>query len=304
MTRVLALLAVAFILLGTRCLRADDDSGINRELPRGFGWFIGDVLIEGATVDVEQRFQLDPASLPRPGPVTYWLDLRSVTIDQDEIGGTLRRYRVSLEYQTFYSPLEPKRMTVPGITLGFVAGEERIERNFGDWTFVTSPLREIMAPTHAAALRPDAALSVINTKPAQIRAAVFGGLAVLALVALAWHRAWWPFRRRAARPFTQAVLRIKELAQRGHFPAYCDALRTLHRALDQTNGRRVLADDLGDVLAAHPMLAPAAGDLPAFFAASRSVFFDRAKADIPAGFGFAELGALARRLAAAERIRP
>ncbi|MDO9425759.1 MAG: nonribosomal peptide synthetase MxaA, partial [Methylobacterium sp.] len=83
--------------------------------------------------------------------------------------------------------------------------------------------------------------------------------------------------------------------------AYGDALRALHRGLDATDGRRVLADDLPGFLARHPAYRPDAAGLADLLSASRLAFFGPGPAAARAALPWPHLEALARRLAAAER---
>jgi mxaA protein len=69
-------------------------------------------------------------------------------------------------------------------------------------------------------------------------------------------------------------------------------------------GHRLLAEDLGEFLAAHPELGQKSAEIERFFASSRSVFFAD---DVSAGIAAlppSELSALAARLASLERSAP
>ena len=51
--------------------------------PRDIGYFVGDLIRAEITLIVDGGASIDPASLPRPGSITYWLDIRSVDVRQD-----------------------------------------------------------------------------------------------------------------------------------------------------------------------------------------------------------------------------
>ena len=55
--------------------------------PRPFGYFLGDLVRAQVDIVVEPGFALQAASLPRPGAITYWLDLRTVAVTQASVGG-------------------------------------------------------------------------------------------------------------------------------------------------------------------------------------------------------------------------
>ena len=232
----------------------------------------GDVLPVTATLQVDAELELDPASLPRPGPVTYWLDLRSVTLEEDTVADGQRTIVLGLRYQTFYAPLEPKEMKVPAVALELIGGGGRVSLDIPDWSFVTSPIREIMAPSTPAAMAPDSRIGVIDTYPAQMRAIAGLVVGLLALVALAWHRGIGPFARRS-RPFALAAGQVRRLMRKDPAAGYRAALLSLHRAFDAAFGRRLLAGDVDAFVAGRPSFGGLATELAAFFAASRALFF-------------------------------
>ncbi|MFD1355738.1 nonribosomal peptide synthetase MxaA, partial [Methylorubrum suomiense] len=80
-----------------------------------------------------------------------------------------------------------------------------------------------------------------------------------------------------------------------------EALLVLHRAVDATAGRRVLADDLPLFLDRHPAFRGQADDLARFFAASRRAFFGRETEAAARTLPLPEIETLLARLAAAER---
>ncbi len=293
-------LALPLMLLPSAAVLAQEPA-VTVATPQHHGWWIGDVLPITATLRVDPGIDLDPSSLPRPGPVTYWLDLRSVAIERDAVEAGQRTIVLGLEYQTFYTPLEPKEMTVPAVPLDFVGGGgARSSLELSSWSFVTSPIREIMEASTPAAMAPDSRLSVIDTFPAQMRAA--GGLVVclLALLALAWHHGIGPFARRS-RPLASAAGQVRRLMRKEQAESYRAALLVLHRALDATFERRLLADDVGTFLARRPRFGGLGEELSAFFSASRALFFGAGDGEAHRRMPPQDLVRLANRLAAAER---
>lgn len=300
------------LVLGALCFFAGSVTAAARvvslavEEPRTFGYFEADVLRREAVLTVTAGDRIDPASLPRPGPVNYWLELRSADLDvRSESSET--QYRLRLEYQAFYSALDPRKLTIPGFTLRVTGAEGDAEARVPSWSFVVSPLRELFpgaqaeAP-EAVALQPDAAPRLVSTDLAR-NAVLAAALAALAsLVLLARHMAWWPFRAHQRRPFTEAARFLrshaKHLAGAGGYRA---AMLKLHRAFDLAAGRRVLPDDLAAFLGEHPEFAPMAGEIERAFASSREAFFggdvDGARALMPVP----ELTQLVARLGEAER---
>lgn len=265
---------------------AQTEPGIRAENPHGYGWWLGDVLVQRIRVGLPQGVAIDPASLPKPRAVDYWLDLREVT--SREIPGGIE---LTLRWQNFYSALEPQAREVPGAPIRLTDGTEA---HLPGFRFVTSPIRPLAAPSTPDQLLPDPVYHLIDLNPNRIGLAASGLAALASFLALAWHQAWGPFRRRADRPFTRAARLIARLPG-------ADATgrrRQLHRAFDAAFGRVLIGAELPQFLRARPEFQPVAERLGTFFAQSDAAFFGRAQ-DLPDG----DVAPLARDLARIERGR-
>ncbi|MBS7586762.1 nonribosomal peptide synthetase MxaA [Ancylobacter defluvii] len=275
--------------------------------PRPFGHVIGDRLTLSADIVLDVPFQLDPASLPRARPLNYWLELTDVRLTDRGTSGDAQRYALNLTYQIFYAPLEPKRLDIPPLQLLATDGERRVEFVVPGWSFLTSPLREIVSTEQGAAmaLRPDAPPPPIPVS-GTLRGLLFSlGCVLAALVVLAWHVGWGPFAQRRGRPFARAARAVRAALPSPKTapssPAYRQALLSLHRAFDATAGKGVFAEDLPGFFSAHPGFVLVETEIRRLFAASRRLFFGddlvAATQELPP----AELIALAGRLKAVER---
>lgn len=271
--------------------------------PRPFGYLIGDIFTHEVMITLDPGATLETASLPRPGPRTYWLDL--VAVDVRDLGASpeARRYQLRLRYQSFYAPLEPKMLATPPLDLAVLAPDGRGSLEVPAWSFLMSPLREIVSTRAGAsmALQPDVAPRPHDLALERGLVSASAGLALIVLAALAWLRGWRGFRKRH-RPFELAARNIaKCLAAPPKLENYLDALLALHRAFDAAAGRRLLADDLRGFIDSRPGFRSLADEMARFFAASRQAFFgtgtDGATRLLPA----TELDRLARRLARLER---
>lgn len=272
--------------------------------PRGFGYFVGDLLTREIVVVVAEPYRLEMASQPSPGRLDYWLDLRSVDVSETE-GAGRRRYRLRLTYQTFYVPLSPSTRTLPAVTLRFSDGDRMAVADVPPFSFVMAPLREVQpeAPEEGPEgyLQADAVPRTISTRQARI---AFGAGAVTALIALAllaYHEAWWPFRRRPERPFTRAARAIRRLPRNGGEEVYRTGLLDLHRAFDVAAGHRLLAEDVPGFLSAHREFEPLAPDISRFFASSRRAFFGNDTQGAAKSMPLQAVASLGNRLGAAER---
>lgn len=260
---------------------------VTQQAPRAHGWWLGDVLEQRIAVALPEGVAVDPASLPRPRSAEYWLDLRSVAFDSRDGAA-----QITLVWQNFYSALEPSRREVAGPAIRLSDGRSLSLPGF---SFVTSPIRPILAPSTPDQLQPDPDYRLIDTRPTLRRLALSLAALALAAAGLARSQAWWPFHRRAARPLTRAARTIAALRQ-----APPEARRqALHRGLDAAFGRVLIGAELEAFLTARPEFRPLQNRLATFFAASDAQFFGARSGSEPAG----ELRALARDLAAIERGR-
>ncbi|MEI9901027.1 MAG: hypothetical protein WDN31_13805 [Hyphomicrobium sp.] len=170
--------------------------------PRAFGYFLGDEVVRKVTVRLGPGQKLDSAVLPRPGPINYWLELSRITHDEANEGeDTL--HNLQLTYQSFYVPLDPRRLTIPGFTLKLEDGGELKVPDFG---FITSPIRQLFASSSQSSgsaidLQPDEPARQLATGAERTALLISSLCALAGLVGLAWHRAWWPFHARPSRPF-------------------------------------------------------------------------------------------------------
>ena len=283
--------------------------GVELRTPRAFGYFQGDLVQVHAEIRTDPGFSLQRPSLPKPGPVTYWLDLRDVRTEESRAADGSHVIRLRLTYQDFYVALDARTLEVPSFPVTVESaganGSTTAVAQVPAWKIGVSPLREVQPERRddpAEYLRPDGRVLRLDPQPALASAAGFLALAVLALALLAYDRAWWIFGRRGGRPFALALKTLGRAKRRSEGEAlYREALLALHRGLDATDGRRVLADDLPDFLGRHPAFREQGSGLQKFFAASRLAFFGRDTAGAGTSFPLPEAEALLRRLGAVER---
>lgn len=295
-------------LLGLAAPAAAQVRSVELYAPRPFGWLIGDALALRAEIVLDAPYALDPASLPQPRPLDYWLDLKQARLTDRGAADGRHRYTLELVYQTFYAPLEPRRLVIPAMSLSAVDGAQRAGVDIPSWSFVTSPLRALSSAADPQAMvpRPDLVPQPIPTRGTAAALAATLALALVASTVLAWQAGWGPFGRRRSRPFSRAARGILHALARSStslhsLDAYRDALRSLHRAFDSTSGKGVFAEDLPAFLAAHPAFRAAEPDIRRLFDASRRTFFGEDPEGAARALPPADLAAIARRLRSAER---
>jgi mxaA protein len=290
----------ALPLLWAQTQAAAGAPNVRLETPAPYGYSIGDVIRHTIAVDLPAGSRVDPASLPKPGAVNRWLELRRADLEPGAAGFTLR-----LEYQTFYAPLEVKPLKIPGFMLRFTGGDGAAAAEVPAWTFTMAPLHglSLLAGEGLAPLQPDRGLVSPGAGTHGLRAlGLLAGGAGLVL-AFAYLDGRLGGRGRRGRQFQAARRELARLRAAGH---QTEALRAgfsaVHRAFDLTQDGPLFAERLPEFFAARPAYDDLRGEVEAFFQASYALFFGTGEPD-PA-FGFDRLDRLCRACRQAERGRP
>jgi mxaA protein len=274
------------------------------EEARNFGYFVGDLIERRASVLTDRDDQLLAASLPKPGPVNYWLELTRVDVGERSVEDG-RLYHITLVYQSFYTPLDPRKLTIPAWPLAVASGGSGTIPQF---TFTVSPIRELFpeksGETKDTFLRADLSPTPIPTGETLMVLAACVVAALMMLMLMARDRAWWPFHRRPTRPFARAARALARMQAHGDGAGrYRDALGVLHRAFDITARHPLLAGDVAAFLSRHPEFAGRNIEIESFFDSSRRAFFGDDEATASALMPLGALRILGENLAKAERTR-
>jgi mxaA protein len=293
-------LALLFLLpLAHFASAAGEASAVHMTEPRGFGHFVGDLIERNAEFEVSDGETFVPASLPQPGQLAYWLELRSAEIGQRSRAGR-RTITLQLTYQLFYVPIDTRKVRIPPTNIALKGPQGTRVATIPAFTFLISPIREIYpeksGETTATFLKDDARAEYIRTAPVRTAAAGSALTAALALALLAFHLAWWPFHKRAGRPFTEAQRVVTD-----HRECYPALLLALHRAFDRSQGHRLLAADVEGFLDVRQEHAAARDAIERFFKASQTYFFAGDAVAAEAAMPRSSLEQLAARLAKNER---
>ena len=298
-------MAIALLLLSAVAQSAAAEvRSVHTIEPRAFGYFLGDTLERIVEIETGPEDEIVPASLPRTGPSNYWLELRGIEQSVARHGDG-RLHTLKLTYQTFYAPIDPRKQTIPATEITIRGPNGNETATVPPFTFLMSPLREIFpeksGETSDTFLRPDFAPELRRSGNLRTAALIAAALSAVLLLLLARDLAWWPFRRRPARPFSRAVREIGHALAKGGVDGYRAALLALHRAFDTAAGHRLLAADLEGFFAAHPEHGETRALVERFFASSRAVFFGDAQRQGEIGLPPSDLKQLAATLARQER---
>ncbi|AHJ62116.1 putative secreted protein [Granulibacter bethesdensis] len=271
---------------------------------RLFGYYIGDVLDSTVDITLAKGETLDLSTVPTPGDINYWLTLRRVDVIRHKRADGGEQVRLTLQYQTFYDPLEPKKLPVPGFTLVIHgAGADR-KLSTPTWQFLSSPIREVSPgeDVDASFLQPDHWPPLPDvTIPRRATLAALG-VALLSLIWLGWLSGWFgTVLRRRSRPFGFAVQQIRRERGREEREAYRNGLKALHEAFNRTEGGLVLAEDVPGFIIRHQRFSGLKAEIEQFFEASRRCFYASDVVQAMQSFPPQAVLALARQLRRSER---
>jgi mxaA protein len=254
---------------------ADAASSVSVENPRAFGHFIGDRLERHIELTVPYGYGVAEDGLPKPGRVTPWFALTAATA-QSTPGFAGVHYRIALTYLAVNSPMQAKVVELPTVRLKFSAAGKAFEEKVEAWPISLAPLTTSINRLGLEEMRPDRAPKLIDTTMAQTRLALCVTLAAATLLFLLFAQFVWPWLKHRNGPFATAHRRLQSLAKDPPSAAnFQAALRTLHRAFDETAGVRVFPEQLDQFLSRHPQFSDLRGSSQRFFAASSGEFFDK-----------------------------
>lgn len=293
-SRAAALLAAATFALPA----AAAELAWHAEVPRFYGYVLGDLVTRHVSIDAPAPQRLDDTSLPRPARTSRYLALHRVGRSATPIaGGT--RYRLELVYQVIGVADHISIVDLPAVSLRFTAGDL---------------VHTVDIPTQAVTVGPVAPVNafdeMLDDVPAQAvdvsapRRRTLAGAALAALLAMAWvvQRHLLPVLRPSARPFHAAWRRLRQLRRAGtdDDASLGHALGAIHGAFNQTFGETLLPEALPAFYRAHPAYLRLEAEIADFFAHSHGHLFGR-RPFAEGDRAWPQLVALCRRLRDAER---
>jgi mxaA protein len=295
-----AAIPAAILLLWSALASAAPEPRVELSAPRDFGYVMGDIIEHTVTVAVPEAYALESGFLPQPGALDEGLDVRAVDWDALRENGEIR-YRIRIAYQLFKGVRTAEKALVPALPLRF-RGAELPEAKIPAWEFTITPLIPPQLADESVAIReglpPEPLAATLHER--QLLIYLTGVLAVLGY--LAWRRIG---RTRRNQPFARAHRELKKRLRGPVSPdTYRAAAKLLHRALDETAGRTLFAEQVGRFCESRPAFAELREDLAGFFNLSQRLFFTSPNTPIPPDYPAARLEDLCRRCVAAERRRP
>jgi mxaA protein len=236
---------------------------------RETGYMLGDLLDERIEVRLPPTMRIDPDSLPLPGRVTPWLEVRRAGLVSQASGVQ----EIVVTYQIFAEAEQATRAPLPPFGLRARAGNDVRTVNVPAQTFLLSPALPPTLADRDRELRPSP-----EPRPLPLTAWVgsFASL-VLALVCagyLLWRYDRLPFLPYAPGPLLRTWRRWRRCAKKALSPGeHAALLRDLHAALSRSAGETLYPSTLEHLFVRAPHLAPLRGEIESVFAASWNLFY-------------------------------
>ena len=249
--------------------------------PRPFGYVIGDTIERKIEVEVPRPFALENSKLPKAGRVDTWLDLQEVKLASSP-GLHSTHYRLTLIYQLVNSPEAVENLALPKISLRFVNGNRTMTQDAPEYFFSAAPITppEVLGGEGLDVMRPDQPPMPISDALHRVLFLFSLSVLILALLYMSYLRFGLPWR--GPRPFAWAYRDLRRLAKRADGEeAFRQAMRRVHRALDQTAGRPLFREQLSPFFAEHPRFARMQSTTEKFFEISQSEFFGTGAGEPP-----------------------
>ncbi|MGB9150628.1 MAG: hypothetical protein WCB36_10320, partial [Burkholderiales bacterium] len=158
--------------------------------PRPFGYVIGDELSRRIEIDTPPSFKLSADSLPRPGRVDAWLELRKIAVAQKAYGANVR-HTLDLRYQILNSPQAVKTHYLPKILIILNNNDQMQPVEINETPFTLAPITPafVLARDGLEELRADRPAPLIDASAHYWRlgfAALATAAALFSLIYIKW----------------------------------------------------------------------------------------------------------------------
>ncbi len=268
------------------------------ETPREYGYVVGDELVHRVSILLQDGVELDTERLPESGRINLWLELDVPRAERDG-----QRWVVELPYRLINRVERSTALVVPQQFLETTGGSHSVSVLVPEWSFTQNPVVPAQVTQIVADHDVRADRLPLPIAPVRARIAMWVALAVAALAgaALAWIYLIEPWLRPRARPFAEAMVKLRALPGEWDEGVEKHALQTLHGALNETAGHALFSSGLDGFLQSRPEFAPLGPRIARLFARSNTLFFE--SGDAREALSLEEIAGLCRDCLAVERRR-
>lgn len=269
MRRSIALGSLLLSLAFSASAQTPNDFAVSIQL-RDTGYLLGDLLDEHVTIELPASFAIDAESLPLPGRVAPWLELRRAALGKRAASGA---QELVVTYQIFAETEEAARVPLP---------EFQVQARSGSGAHaITIPSRTfLLSPGLPASLSDKDRELVPSPTPVPLPQSGFLFAAMSSLLLASACAAWllWRYDRLPFLPYAPGPLartwrrwrRSREITAEQHVAL----LRDVHAALNRSAGETLYPSTLHRLFERAPHLAPLRDRIASMFAASWRTFYE------------------------------
>lgn len=246
---------------------------------RDTGYMLGDLIDEHVEITLPDGARIDPESLPLPGRVAPWLEVRRAALESAH--DTSQAFVVT--YQIFAETEQATQAPLPEFHVRLRSGAGAADVTVPSRGFLLSPALPATLTDRDRELRPSPAPA-----PVPEGAVLAGALASLAVALAAtgfllWRYDRLPFLPYAPGPLLRAWRSWRRRSRRALTGEEETALlRDLHGALNQSAGETLYPSTLQRLFDRAPYLAPQRVEIERVFVASWHRFYGDGDAPVPA----------------------
>lgn len=286
--RGLGLLLIALLLPGP--VRADPALGASTQM-RDTGYVLGDFLEQHVEIRAPASARLARDSLPAPGRVNNWLELREVRIEDER--------HLVFTYQIFAAVEQALQLAIPPLKLRLRESGRELLLGVPAQSFYLSPVLPATLGEQDRQARVTPAPAPLSERAAQWQTLACAVLVLLIVLYLCWAHDRLRFLERHPGPMTRLFRELRRARTAGTgADAYREQLLAMHAAFNACARETLYQTTLPRLFERAPHLLPLRADIESFFLHSREVFYGSGPAEAwPAD----ELLALGRRARDLER---
>ncbi len=269
------LINLLFVCPSIHASDRDPVLSLDLDAPRDFGYVIGDIIHHRISLNVIKPYVLESNYLPQPGTVSGELDIHQIRV-HEQASEQSTEYRIDLDYQILKGSKEPEQVFVPALQMRLYDGEHSVTATVPKWGFSYAPLIPAQTKDENVLIRAAIEPPMLSTTIHHWLLLIMASAITLLATTLAWQRKLLPFLDLGCSPFKQACRNLKRWrGANATSPAYRQALRDVHKALNETAGQTVFADYLNEFFSYNPQFNPLREPTEIFFKISRQTFFEQ-----------------------------
>jgi len=246
---------------------------------RDTGYLLGDLIDERVDVDLPNGIEIEAGSLPPPGRVAPWMEVRSAKLEGKRSDGT---QTINVTYQIFGEVEQAMRVPLPGFKFRVrgAAGARTVE--VPPQSFLLSPALPSSLADEDRELRPSPSPSLLPLRHWLVGAAASLALVLACVVYLLWRYDRLPFLERTPGPLSRMWRRWRGKSRRDLSDDERDALlRDMHGAFNRSAGETLYPSTLALLFERAPHLAPLREEIEGLFGASWSRFYGPSRTIAP-----------------------